>query len=226
LGGFRSFVHGICDWRLCRDDDPLVFMSYQPELHAEVVTPDGISLMTKSNTHAALDRADFHIPDCPQVVSPPLFWFSRIKAKREHRGDGTFLMKRICRYMDLMEATILNCPNPYGDRSYDELVSWFSQFGFTPADNDGAFVRILVQGLNFRLDVLYARVEELLQAGEFDLLDDFLRWNTTGDLKADTDMKLGWLTATLPAKSKLPSRPAFYDRCAEEIPEDILRGLE
>ena len=103
-------------------------MTYTPKILNEILTPDTISLMTTSMTHAGLDRADWLCEEMDLVS--PVFWFSRIKAKIEHRGDGTFLMKKICAYADELKATIVNEINPYGDLSLEELICWFGKFGF------------------------------------------------------------------------------------------------
>ena len=105
-------------------------MPYTPEIYCENLSLERVSLNTKGGTCAELDRADYLANELDLDLEPPIFWFARIKAKVEHRGDGTLLMKKICAYMDQLGATIVNTINPYGDRSLEELISWFEQFGF------------------------------------------------------------------------------------------------
>jgi hypothetical protein len=80
------------------------------------------------------------------------------------------------------------------------------------------------------LDVLYDRVNDLLKARNFSALDMLLR-----QVDADAfsvDILLGLLTASLPAKSKLPSRSKFYAKAEASIKqrgeweEGLLTGLE
>lgn len=77
-----------------------------------------------------------------------------------------------------------------------------------------------------QIDFVYSEVEGLLQAGDFQILDDFLKWYATGEMSTDEDRYLAFLTASLPAKSKLPSRPAFFKMCQGIFPPDVLQGLE
>ncbi|HEY5741872.1 MAG TPA: hypothetical protein VIS99_04965 [Terrimicrobiaceae bacterium] len=79
------------------------------------------------------------------------------------------------------------------------------------------------------LDLLYDQVDEVLHVGEFGKLDRLLRSANTETLSAD--ILLGLLTTTLPAKSKLPSRPRFCKdverslRRRNEWEEGLLVGL-
>lgn len=59
----------------------------------------------------------------------------------------------------------------------------------------------------------YNKVEEILKAVKFE---------------SDVDILLAYLTASLPAKSKLPSRQLLIDRVRELVPGDnlLLQGLE
>ncbi len=65
------------------------------------------------------------------------------------------------------------------------------------------------------LDLIFARVDEAFQRGDFSDCDHLLQHLTVGDF--DTDVLLGLLTATLPGRSLLPSRPDFYSRTEAEI---------
>lgn len=87
-----------------------------------------------------------------------------------------------------------------------------------------------------QLDFLYSEIDGVLSAGEFYIINDFLNWWTAKvksatDEQFDVDWVLAILTATLPAKSKLPNRKMYFDAVAERLkdnPEkdELLRGLE
>lgn len=80
------------------------------------------------------------------------------------------------------------------------------------------------------LDLLYDSVDELMQAGRFPDLDMLIR-----DIPVATtsvDILLGLLTSTLPARSKLPSRPRFFEAVSSAVrdrgedEQGLLAGLE
>lgn len=80
------------------------------------------------------------------------------------------------------------------------------------------------------LDALYDRIDDLLKTGEFMTLDEMLRQASAGSFS--TDILLGVLTATLPARSKLPGRAKFFAeaegsiRARGEWENGLLAGLE
>ena len=80
------------------------------------------------------------------------------------------------------------------------------------------------------LDLIYDNVDSLLSNGKYEELDLMLK-NVDADL-LPTDILLGLLTATLPAKTKLPSRSIFFRltemqiKTRAEWEEGILTGLE
>ena len=80
------------------------------------------------------------------------------------------------------------------------------------------------------LDLLYDSVDEMLRSGKYSEIDSLLR-DTIVD-ECSTDILLGLLTATLPARSKLPYRREFFDdsdRVLKHRPEyekDLLTGLD
>ena len=65
------------------------------------------------------------------------------------------------------------------------------------------------------LDLIFARVDETFRRGEFSDCDELLQHLAVGDF--NTDVLIGLLTATLPGRSLLPSRPDFYSRTKAEI---------
>lgn len=76
--------------------------------------------------------------------------------------------------------------------------------------------RLAVQNrVDAALDLIFARVDEKFQRSEFSDCDQLLQRLSAGD--CETDVLLGLLTATLPARSLLPSRPDFFLRTEAEI---------
>jgi hypothetical protein len=68
------------------------------------------------------------------------------------------------------------------------------------------------------LDVLYQKVDDLMREGKLEELDRMFVFSP----QADLDYMVGLLTASLPVKSKLPSRPAYF----EKVVEHCYRGGE
>ena len=76
--------------------------------------------------------------------------------------------------------------------------------------------RLAEQGrVDAALDLIFARVDETFRRGDFFDCDHQLQHLAVGDY--NTEVLLGLLTATLPARSLLPSRPDFYSRTEAEI---------
>lgn len=77
---------------------------------------------------------------------------------------------------------------------------------------------------------IYERCDSLMKGGQFTELDSEIA--TLDITSLDSDLLIGWLTATLPGKSKLPSREAFFKQVREEIKrrgqweKGLLTGLE
>ena len=80
------------------------------------------------------------------------------------------------------------------------------------------------------MDLIYDRVDELMREGRFQILDEILSHIRVN--KMTVDVLLGLLTATLPAKKKLPSRPSFFREAERsikdrgELEEGLLTGLD
>lgn len=80
------------------------------------------------------------------------------------------------------------------------------------------------------LDALYDRVDDLLKSEDFPALGAMLRQADVESLS--TDILLGLLTATLPARSKLPARAQFFAeaeasiKSRDEWEDGLLAGLE
>lgn len=80
------------------------------------------------------------------------------------------------------------------------------------------------------LDYIYEVMDELMNAGEFDVISEML---DEFDVKqSNVDILLGLLTSTLPAALKIKSRPKFFDRVKcflidmGEYEKGLLKGLD
>lgn len=80
------------------------------------------------------------------------------------------------------------------------------------------------------LDIIFDQVDEMLLADEFDRVNQLLIDTTT--VEFSVELLLGILTATLPAKSRLPNRCEFFDRVVQtlqsrgEFKDRLLIGLD
>jgi len=80
------------------------------------------------------------------------------------------------------------------------------------------------------LDVLYGAVDNILYSGDYSTLNDALE--STHVAGAPLDFLLGMLTASLPVKTRLAARPAFFAKVKDvlsqqaDYKEDLLAGLE
>ncbi len=65
------------------------------------------------------------------------------------------------------------------------------------------------------LYVIYDAVEEMLQSSEFEELNQFI--SQVQIEKCSVDLLLGILTATLPAKNRLPARERFFTLVSQSL---------
>lgn len=89
----------------------------------------------------------------------------------------------------------------------------------------------MTESLNKRLDRVYLMVEEMMQKGHLSELSSLLR--TMANTKPyDTDILIGFLTATLPVRTQVIGRDDVYWRVETVLKErgewepGILKGLE
>lgn len=81
-----------------------------------------------------------------------------------------------------------------------------------------------------QLDAIYEWADDLMKAGRFQYLDAAIAAFHPEEMA--TDDLLGVLTATLPVRSKLPARKAFYQAVERvltargEMEPGLLKGLE
>ncbi len=64
-----------------------------------------------------------------------IFWFNRIKAKKEGIGEGRLLMKEIIKICDKEKINIINYLNPYGKRDLKSLKRFFINSDFIEFKN-------------------------------------------------------------------------------------------
>jgi hypothetical protein len=80
-----------------------------------------------------------------------------------------------------------------------------------------------MRSIDARLDAIYAWADRLMWAGQASKIDEVLRRLKSSDL----DILLGFLTATLPMKKRLPNRLRLYEMAKEIDPDPrLLQGLE
>lgn len=71
----------------------------------------------------------------------PVYYFNRIKVKKEGKGTGKELMIEVCKIADENGITILNELNPYGKRDLESLKEFFRASGFERFNLDNTMVR-------------------------------------------------------------------------------------
>lgn len=77
------------------------------------------------------------------------------------------------------------------------------------------------------IDDIYDLFDFLMKKGKWELLDGMLSEILQRVWRTEIDMLLTYLTATLPAKSKLPSRTKLVNECKRWFPDNELwKGLE
>lgn len=85
-----------------------------------------------------------------------------------------------------------------------------------------------MRSIHSRLDAIYEWADRLMWADRPDKIDAVLNRLSTNDI----DMLLGFLTATLPMRSRIPGRKRIYEMAQRrlielgELDPTILSGLE
>lgn len=78
-----------------------------------------------------------------------------------------------------------------------------------------------------QLDELYDAMDALMREGCFGFINDYIRDLIPKIWRTDLIILVGYATATLCCKSKLPARKAFMDKCMELYPDkELWKGLE
>lgn len=77
------------------------------------------------------------------------------------------------------------------------------------------------------IDEIYDAIDVLMRSGNFNFLNSLFPYWTSTAWRTSVHILLTYATASLPAKSKLPSRKAFMEECMKLHTEPKLwSGLE
>ena len=113
-------------------------------MYSENVDYAHISLMTELGSCCELDRystaSNLRLAISDPVLyldlPDPVFWFTRLKAKVEGRGEGTRLMRRLVEILDERGITVVNALNPYGSMDVQALTEFYKKYGFSEVEED------------------------------------------------------------------------------------------
>lgn len=98
------------------------------------ITKDSITLYTKLGSVCELSRLDILAENIYKTykikLKPPIFYFNRIKARKEGIGEGSLLMKKLIEILDNKKISVVNELNPYGKLNMNALEKFYSKFGF------------------------------------------------------------------------------------------------
>ena len=77
------------------------------------------------------------------------------------------------------------------------------------------------------IDDVYDTADYLMKKGSWNTLDIIIGFMADNSQQTNIDILLAWATATLPAKSKIPSRAIFIQKCKQSYPDaELWKGLE
>lgn len=98
---------------------------------------------------AVLDTQPIDV-DLASMIGPGGFMITRINVPPRYRGrgHGSELLQMVCEDADYEGVSLVLEINPYGDMTYDQLLSWYSRYGFVQLEGceDEVFVRTPNQG--------------------------------------------------------------------------------
>lgn len=106
----------------------------EAKLRSRSVRDDSIILYTEIGSACELSRenslAEFLKKDFNIKIEPPIFFFNRLKARTEGKGEGTLLMNELVKILDEKNITVVNQLNPYGKMTMENLEKFYSKYGF------------------------------------------------------------------------------------------------
>ena len=103
----------------------------------ENITDKGIYLWTSNYSCAELNVCPSDmLSEIDVTLQDPVFWFCRLKAKVEGRGEGTKLMDRLIDILDAGSISVINGVNPYGSMSMGNLKKFYKKYGFYEVGRD------------------------------------------------------------------------------------------
>lgn len=87
------------------------------------------------------------IDDIPEIRDLKNWWFFNrlfVPEKLRRRGLATKLMEQVVTWADQEKINILNTINPYGDLNLEQLIHFYSKYGFVqvPSQPRGCMVRL------------------------------------------------------------------------------------
>lgn len=93
---------------------------------------------------AEISNIDFaredYVRDYGIDIVGELWYFNRIKVKKEGTGLGTALMKKLTEILDVEKITLWDDLNPYGGMSLQQLIEFNKKFGFVSLKH-GSMIR-------------------------------------------------------------------------------------
>lgn len=83
--------------------------------------------------------------------------------------------------------------------------------------------------IDSQLDEIYDTADYMMRRGYWHTLNELFECMTNKVWRTDLNILLGWATATLPGKSKIPNRARFMDECLKHHSDanepDLWKGL-
>ena len=110
-------------------------------IHSITDTNDSIYIYLNDGSSAELDRIE-KVPDNLKSLlrGDNVFWFARLKAKKEGVGSGTVLMNELVKILDKRKISVINAVNPYGVMTMEDLLDFYKKFGFEEVE-EGIMIR-------------------------------------------------------------------------------------
>jgi predicted GNAT family N-acyltransferase len=95
---------------------------------------ENISIMLEDSSICSLDLMNCERARMADIyklkITGDLYWFCRLKAKKEGQGSGTILMKELVKILDEKQAWVMNVINPYGKMTMEQLELFYAKYGF------------------------------------------------------------------------------------------------
>ncbi len=105
------------------------------------ISRDGqtITVATSRGSVAELSRVDRPeevFGELALDLTPPVFFFNRLKARVEREGEATKLMEELVDLLDREGFTVVNGVNAYGSMSQKDLKKFYEKYGFVEVAED------------------------------------------------------------------------------------------
>jgi hypothetical protein len=111
------------------------------EIYRIIDRPEHIQIYLNDGSSAELDEIP-HVDEKlkPLLTGEKIFWFARLKAKKEGSGAGTLLMNELVKILDNRKISVVNALNPYGSMSMRQLTDFYKKFEFEEIE-EGLMIR-------------------------------------------------------------------------------------